>query len=182
MNMGLFRLPLEESHRIQVHFSPCGIGWGEVSNMRLITRPPVAIAKISGNRDHSGLTGTVRFYQFTGGILVEAEVTGLPNHGVGFYGFHIHTGGSCGGADFASTGGHLNPSDTVHPRHAGDLPPLLSYNGRAYMAVMTDRFSLPEILGRTVVIHQKPDDFRSQPAGDSGDKIACGLIQRPGKM
>lgn len=150
--------------------------------MRLITRQPIAIAQISGDKETGGLSGTVRFYQFPGGILTEAEVSGLPNNGVGFYGFHIHIGGSCGGANFASTGGHLNPANTAHPRHAGDLPPLLSYNGRAYMAVMSDRFSLRDILGRTIVIHEMPDDFHSQPAGNSGNKIACGVIRRFGRM
>ena len=149
--------------------------------MRLITRQPVAIAQIRGNKETAGLNGTVRFYQYPGGILTEVDVNGLPNNGMGFYGFHIHSGGSCSGNDFSSTGGHLNPTNTMHPYHAGDLPPLLSYNGRAYMAVMSDRFSLQDILGRTVVIHKMPDDFRSQPAGNAGDKIACGVIRRFGR-
>ena len=149
--------------------------------MRLITRQPVAIAQIRGNRETAGINGTVRFYQFPGGVLTEAEVSGLPNNGSGFFGFHIHAGGSCGGDNFASTGGHLNPANTIHPNHAGDLPPLLSYNGRAYMAVMSDRFSVQDILGRTVVIHKMPDDFRSQPAGNAGVKIACGVIHRFGR-
>lgn len=148
--------------------------------MRLITQKPIAIAQIRGAKETAGVSGTVRFYQFPGGILTEVEVSGLPNNGVGFYGFHIHSGGSCDGVDFASTGGHLNPANTAHPHHAGDLPPLLSYNGRAYMAVMSDRFSLPDIQGHTVVIHKMPDDFRSQPAGNAGDKIACGVIHRFG--
>ena len=149
--------------------------------MRLITRQPVAIAQIRGNKETAGINGTVRFYQYPGGILTEVDVNGLPNNGMGFYGFHIHSGGSCSGNDFSSTGGHLNPTNAAHPHHAGDLPPLLSYNGRAYMTVMSDRFSLQDILGRTVVIHKMPDDFRSQPAGNAGDKIACGVIRRFGR-
>ena len=149
--------------------------------MRLITQQPNAIAQIRGTKETAGIRGTARFYQFPGGILTEVDVSGLPNNGVGFYGFHIHSGGSCSGVNFASTGAHLNPTNAAHPHHAGDLPPLLSYNGRAYMTVMSDRFSLPDILGRTVVIHKMPDDFRSQPAGNAGEKIACGVIHRFGR-
>lgn len=76
------------------------------------------------------------------------------------------------------TGGHYDPRGGLHPLHGGDLPPLLSCGGRAYMAVLTDRFSIREILGRTIVIHGKADDFRTQPSGDSGEKIACGVIHR----
>lgn len=146
--------------------------------MRLITQKPAAIARVKGNKANANPMGVVRFYQFPGGILVEADVVGLPSNGHGFYGFHIHTGRSCDGPDFTSAGSHLTLTGILHPQHAGDLPPLLSYNGRAYMTVMTDRFSLRDILGRTVVIHQKPDDFMSQPAGNSGDRIACGVIEK----
>ena len=85
---------------------------------------------------------------------------------------------NCGGTDFSATGGHLGGEIAPHPRHSGDLPPLLSRGGRAYMAVMTDRFSVSDIVGRTVVIHSSTDDFKTQPAGDPGKKIACGSIQR----
>lgn len=82
------------------------------------------------------------------------------------------------GNDFAATGSHYDPGKQSHPRHAGDLPPLMSFGGRAYLAVMTDRFSIRDIIGRTIVIHAMPDDFRSQPAGNAGTKIACGVITR----
>ncbi len=67
--------------------------------------------------------------------------------------------------------------ETPHPDHAGDLPPLLSCGGRVYLAVLTCRVRIPEILGRTLVVHSRPDDFRTQPAGDSGEKIGCGVIR-----
>lgn len=145
--------------------------------MRLIPRRPAAVANLRGGRGATQLSGTVRFYQFPGGILVEADISGLPDNGLGFYGFHIHTGGACGG-DFSTAGGHYNPTNAPHPRHAGDLPPLMSYNGRAYLAVMSDRFSLPDIIGRTVIVHDMPDDFRTQPAGNAGGRLACGSIRR----
>jgi len=125
-----------------------------------------------------GLTGTVKFYQQPGGVVVVAYISGLPRNGSGIYGFHIHEGAACSGTDFAASGGHYNPGGVPHPRHAGDLPPLLSCGGRAYMAVLTDRFSVRDVLGRTVVIHSREDDFRTQPSGDPGEKIACGVIHR----
>lgn len=131
---------------------------------------PMAIAKINSLGDEILLRGTVRFYQMPGGVLVEADVTGLPPED-SFFGFHIHEGNIC-----TDSGSHFNPIGTYHPNHAGDLPPLLGNHGRAYMSVLTDRFSIRDIIGRTVVIHSQPDDFRTQPAGDSGSKIGCGVI------
>lgn len=147
--------------------------------MKLISKRPVAIANMQGDIGNSGFRGTVRFYQMPGGILVEADVCGLPDNCTGFYGFHIHEGGGCGSAGFSAAGGHLGNGVAVHPRHAGDLPSLLSCNGRAYMAVMSDRFSVSDILGRTVVIHAMADDFALQPAGNTGQRIACGAICKP---
>lgn len=65
-----------------------------------------------------------------------------------------------------------------HPNHAGDLPPLLSAGGYAKMTVLTGRFRVDEIVGRTLVIHNGVDDFTGQPSGNSGKKIACGIICR----
>ena len=123
------------------------------------------------------LRGTVRFYLRTGDVLVVANVSGLPRQN-GFYGFHIHEGEGCTGKDFADTGSHYNPTGMPHPQHAGDLPPLLGHGGRAFLAVTTDRFSIADVLGRTVVIHSDLDDFTTQPAGNAGTKIGCGVIKR----
>lgn len=127
----------------------------------------------------NGLRGTVKFYPIPCGTLVVAEIMGLPKSDTGFFAFHIHEGGDCGGKDFADTKGHFNPGGEEHPRHAGDLPPLLSRGGRAFLAVETGRFTVQEVLGRTVVIHEAPDDFHTQPSGNSGRKIACGRIRTP---
>ena len=137
-----------------------------------------AEAIISGNKDYRNIGGKVVFMQKKDGVLVTADIYGLP--GDGFYGFHIHEGRSCSGnmADsFADTGCHYNPGGALHPDHAGDLPPLISSNGRAYLSFLTGRIKLADIIGRTIVIHSKPDDFTSQPAGNSGEKIACGKIK-----
>lgn len=137
-----------------------------------------AFAKLRGGDAEPNLSGVVRFYGRRNGVLVEADISGLPPSETGFYGFHIHEGSSCGGEDFSDTGGHFNPGNTLHPNHAGDLPPLLGNQGRAYMLVLTDRFRVSDILGKTIVIHGDPDDFHTQPSGNSGRKIVCGVIRQ----
>ena len=137
-----------------------------------------AVAFVKGGDEAPRLSGVVRFFQKNDGVLVEARITGLPGSQTGFFAMHIHEGRCCGGEDFSETRGHYNPDNMPHPNHAGDLPPLLSFSGNAYMTVMTNRFRVSEIIGRTVVIHSDPDDFYSQPSGDSGEKIACGVIRR----
>ncbi len=140
---------------------------------------PHAVARIKGGADALHLSGEVRFYQESGRVLVVADISGIPTcGGTGFFALHIHEGGSCGDEGFAQTGGHYNPKEMAHPNHAGDLPPLMRYDDRAFLAVRTDRFCVREIIGKTVVIHDGPDDFRSQPAGNAGMKIACGVIYR----
>ena len=138
---------------------------------------PVAVACISGKRG-GHISGTVSFYTRREGTMVVADINGLPETETDFYGFHIHEGTNCRGEEFSNTGGHFNPAGTEHPNHAGDLPPLLGNRGEAYLAVLTRRFDPEQIIGRTVVIHSQPDDFRSQPSGDSGEKIACGVIRK----
>lgn len=123
------------------------------------------------------LRGTVKFYSIPGGALVAAEVTGLPENESGFHALHIHEGESCGGEGFADTMGHFNPEGNPHPRHAGDLPPLMNMDGRAFLAVQTNRFFVADVVGRTVVVHSGADDFQTQPAGNAGEKIACGIIR-----
>lgn len=141
------------------------------------TAHPDAVARLRGGEEAPRIWGEVKFYQTRSGVLVIADVSGLPKgSGDGFFALHIHEGDSCRGKGFADTQGHYNPTGDPHPRHAGDLPPLLSCGGRAYLAVLTDRFRVEEILGRTVVIHSGADDFHTQPAGNAGTKIACGTI------
>lgn len=97
--------------------------------MRIPSANPQAIACVRGGMGAPRLKGTVRFYAIPGGTLVTAEVSGLPENDTGFFAFHIHEGSGCGGTDFSDTGGHYNPDAREHPRHAGDLPPLLSMGG-----------------------------------------------------
>lgn len=139
---------------------------------------PHAAAYITGGPEAPALLGTVTFNQKPEGVLVTARISGLPRPS-GFFALHIHEGPACSGQAFPATGSHYNPTQAPHPDHAGDLPPLLSCRGNAYLSVLSDRFNIRDILGRTVVIHSGPDDFRSQPAGNAGTKIACGVISAP---
>ncbi len=141
--------------------------------------PPQARALLQGDPTHPQLMGEVLFYSYGRGTLVVARLLGLP--APGFLGFHIHEKGDCstgGDVPFAQAGSHYDPHGVPHPWHAGDLPPLLALSdGVALMAVYTDRFQPTEVIGRSVVIHSKPDDLQSQPAGNSGARIACGIIK-----
>ena len=143
-----------------------------------------AIAKIDGSEKFPDIYGIVCFKQEERGVSVEAEIFNLPK-GVmcksGVFGFHIHEGDSCTGNEkdpFLDTKGHYNPKECPHPYHAGDLPPLFENQSYAKMSVLTDRFTVEEIIGKTVVIHSRADDFTSQPAGNAGEKIACGIIMK----
>ena len=145
---------------------------------------PNSAADISGGENYPGIRGRVIFRQQKNGVLVTADIYGLPTGETGcdsgVFGFHIHEGEDCGSngqEPFSNTKGHYNPGDCPHPYHAGDLPPLFENDGYAYMSFLTNRFTATEIIGRTVVIHLKPDDFHSQPSGNSGEKIAGGVIK-----
>lgn len=141
---------------------------------------PDAIAILRGNEEHSDISGIVKFFALPeSGILIAAEISDLPSGEVEdtptFFAFHIHEMGDCSGS-FANTGNHYNPDNVPHPEHAGDLPPLLSNDGYAWMVVYDSFLTLPMILNRSVIVHSAPDDFRTQPSGNSGTKIACGVI------
>ena len=151
----------------------------------LLLRYPDARAIITGSKEYPLLRGMVNFYQTENGILMAVDVMGLPMQPPskrGVFGFHIHQGSSCTGNGedpFADSMMHYNPTQMSHPFHAGDLPPLFSTSkGNAFFILFTDAFRLEDILGRTVIIHSSPDDFTTQPSGNSGEKIACGVITR----
>lgn len=138
--------------------------------------PLKATANIKGGSHAPDICGRVDFYQKRNHVLVEAFIKGLPETSSGFFGFHIHEGKCCTGDNFSDTGNHYNPEEAQHPNHAGDLPPLMFCNGCSCQTVITDRFCVNDIIGRTVVIHSMPDDFTTQPSGNAGTKIACGMI------
>lgn len=133
----------------------------------------------------SAVTGTVTFTASGNGLVVVASLKGLtPN---AEHGFHVHEKGDCSAPDAMSAAGHFNPSGASHgaaagAHHAGDMPNLRAdAAGNAQYRTTLTGVSLegPQgVLGRSVVVHRDPDDYKSQPAGNSGPRIACGVIQR----
>ncbi len=130
-------------------------------------------------------TGSVQFTQQGGKVVVAVSVSGLaPNSE---HGLHVHEKGDCSAPDGMSAGGHFNPGGKPHAhfgqaeRHAGDLPNLRAdMNGHANYKWETDALSVgsgaSSVIGRAVIVHRDPDDYKSQPAGNSGPRIACGVI------
>jgi len=150
----------------------------------LLMQQPQASAELKGSAAYPNIHGTVQLYQTRNSVLVAAEVSGLPHsHGIcqhPVFGFHIHDGSECEGNMhdlFSNAMSHYNPEECAHPFHAGDLPPLFGNNGYAFSVFLTERFPLSEILGRTIIIHGNPDDFTTQPSGNAGEKLACGVIK-----
>lgn len=152
--------------------------------------PPQAAAIIKGGPLAPGIDGVVTFKDAPGGVKVNVDVTGLPafkpasdgNPQIGPHGFHIHEAGNCNVGDpsepFKAAGEHWNPTNQPHGNHAGDFPVLFSNHGWAHMEFFTDKFRVADIIGKAVIIHQSPDDYRTQPAGASGKRLACGVIRR----
>lgn len=132
----------------------------------------------------SGIHGTVTFIQEGDDVKVVADISGASP---GLHGIHIHEHGDCGGEGFAAAGGHFNPTGAPHscppiePRHAGDLGNIeIGDDGKGHLELTTDALSVTpgdkSVVGRSIVLHADKDDCESQPAGDSGARIACGVI------
>ncbi|MDQ0338857.1 Cu-Zn family superoxide dismutase [Caldalkalibacillus uzonensis] len=148
----------------------------------------VAWADIKGGPLAPNIKGIVTFKSVPGGTNVSVEVSGLPPYRpggkkhppIGPHGFHIHEFGTCEIGNpknpFLEAGQHWNPTRQPHGNHAGDFPVLFSNNGYAKMCFFTNKFKVPQVIGKSVIIHQNPDDYRTQPAGDSGKRLACGVI------
>lgn len=139
-----------------------------------------ATAILQGNSKYPELRGRVSFTEGRYGVIVKAEFWGLPDTRCGIFGFHIHDKGDCSsprGNGFPNSGVHYDPHGTRHPCHAGDMPPLFGCGGRAYLSFLTDRFTVSEIIGRSVIVHDSRDDFTTDPSGNSGNRIACGIIE-----
>ena len=122
-------------------------------------------------------------YQLEEGVYIKAYITGIPNinnQTSSFHGFHIHEVGDCtvGNANdpFTAAKSHYNPTGAEHPMHAGDLPPILSANGVGILSFYTNRFTVDQVIGKSFILHQGYDDFTSQPAGNAGSRLACGVI------
>lgn len=146
---------------------------------------PAAHARVLGSGAYPELYGYVTFFAAGNGTVAAVRFRGLPFDETpcapNICAMHIHAGGACTGkpdASFSDALGHDNPGNCPHPAHAGDLPPLFSNRGFAWQAFYTERFAPQDVIGKTVVIHAGRDDFSSQPAGDAGARIGCGIIQK----
>lgn len=156
----------------------------------------VALGQAAGPSAHADIVngqgqkiGTAQFVPSYGGVRVDIDVAQLPP---GLHGVHIHAVGKCEGPDFKTAGGHLNPDMKQHGKdnpngpHAGDMPNLtVGADGKAKTSLVAARVTLeagPNSLfhegGTAIVIHEKEDDYKTDPAGNSGARIACGVIQK----
>lgn len=150
-----------------------------------LSASPYACALLSGSEDYPGLRGKMEFYLSPPGLLITHEFWGLPYDtdacAPNILGLHLHQEGSCApleGVAFGAAGGHFNPENCPHPAHAGDFPPVFSNHGYAFGAFYSERLS-PEMLpGKSIILHSHRDNFTSQPAGDAGSRIACGIVRK----
>ncbi|KYG69202.1 superoxide dismutase [Bdellovibrio bacteriovorus] len=148
-----------------------------------VLAPTRAQAVLKASHD-SKVKGIIHFTE-DGNLKIETMAEGLKP---GPHGFHIHEVGDCSKGDFSSAGGHFNPTQAHHGaadskhRHAGDLGNLMANNkGKANVTMTVEGLTLKpgpnSIIGKSVIIHKDKDDLKSQPAGNSGPRIACGVIE-----
>ncbi len=145
---------------------------------------PSATANVrpaSGSQVH----GTVTFTQVGSRVRVVGEIASLTP---GTHGFHVHEQGDCSSPGAESAGGHFNPHGKKHgpaqsaDRHAGDLGNLTANeNGRANVSIMVDGLSVGKgadsVVGKAIVVHANADDLKTDPSGNSGGRVGCGVIQ-----
>lgn len=140
---------------------------------------PQVYAIING----SGIHGIFCAYPYLDGSVIMVEVYGLPTtaNNKGIHAMHIHEGNQCSGDasdPYKNVGAHFTTNKNEHPAHTGDLAPLFSYQGYAWLSMYVGKFKPEDIIDRTIIIHEGVDDFTTQPSGNSGNKIACGVIKR----
>lgn len=144
---------------------------------------PSAAAELKPTQGNTA-AGMVKFIQIKDGVKMSADIQGLTP---GPHGYHIHAKGDCSAPDGTSAGGHFNPLDKPHgdpshaDHHAGDMPMLVADAAgkahlEAHLAGLTIGSGATDIVGKGVIIHAAPDDFKTQPTGNSGARVACGVI------
>jgi Cu-Zn family superoxide dismutase len=133
-------------------------------------------------RSGSSITGTARASPASGGVALHVEIQGATP---GEHGVHIHEKGDCSDPKATSAGGHYNPAAGAHHgglntpvRHGGDLGNMqVDASGKGSLDVTVPGLSLGEVMGKAVVVHEKADDLQTDPAGNSGARVACGVLQ-----
>jgi Cu-Zn family superoxide dismutase len=147
---------------------------------------PAAVAQLTPTRGNP-TSGEVRFSQMGNKVWVQVEVRGLKP--LAEHGFHVHEKGDCSSGDGMSTGGHFNPLNHGHgahglaSHHAGDLPSLVAdAQGNAQLRFESNTITVgsgaTDIVGRGLIVHRDPDDFKTQPTGNAGPRLACAVIVR----
>jgi Cu-Zn family superoxide dismutase len=144
----------------------------------------VAVADVKATQG-STVAGKVEFRQSGSVVKVKVDLTGMAPSSE--HGFHVHERGDCSAPDAMSAGGHFNNEGVAHgkfdspPHHAGDLPNIKADNkGEVHTSFEVTYLTVgsggTDVAGRSVVVHRDPDDYKSQPAGNSGPRLACGVI------
>lgn len=135
----------------------------------------------------SNVQGALRFTAAGSGVAIAGELTGLPASTT--HGFHVHETGDCSAPDATSAGAHFNPTGAPHgdplstATHLGDIPNVESdAEGHAIVDATVTNATLRDggpndLVGKAVIVHAQPDDYKTQPSGNSGDRIACGVVQ-----
>jgi Cu-Zn family superoxide dismutase len=146
--------------------------------------PTEAVANLKPTQGNK-VQGTVTFTREADGkgVRIKADITGLTP---GKHGFHLHEKGDCSAPDASSAGGHFNPTKvdhgapTVMPHHAGDFGNITAdADGNAKFEMVDPDLSFEgdnSVLGRAVIVHAKADDLKSQPSGDAGGRVSCGVV------
>ena len=154
-------------------------------NLSKLQNNPNAIVNMQSTKNNTA-KGFINFVQDDDKILVSGRITGLKANSE--HGFHIHEKSACG-EDGMSAGGHFNPTNKPHGNnnsmnhHAGDMPSIRADNkGEAVLNFETKGISITNadtsIMGRSVIIHRDADDYTTQPTGNSGPRLACGIITK----
>jgi Cu-Zn family superoxide dismutase len=175
----------KKGNRVKNIFAPLAVSLAVSGCAGMGLSGPTAMASLQPTKG-STVTGTVNFSRQGDKVLVVASVSGLKP---GAHGFHIHEKGDCSSGDGMSAGGHFNPGGHPHghhgttTRHAGDMPNLETNSyGNATLTMELDTISIgqgpADILGRAVIVHVNQDDYVSQPVGNAGGRLACGVIQK----
>jgi superoxide dismutase, Cu-Zn family len=142
---------------------------------------------LQGAPDDSDFAGTLTITPEGSGVRVIADVAGVDKDGK--HGIHVHENGMCehhpAAADakpFATAGGHYNPTNTEHacpptdPRHAGDLGNIEVSGGKGHLELSVANLSADQLNGKAIILHAGEDDCKTQPTGNSGDRLACGVV------
>lgn len=146
----------------------------------------MAASAVLAPKSGSTVQGSVKLaQQGDNRVAMAVDISGLPANGM--FGFHVHEKGDCSSADGMSAGGHFNPTGQQHgnpvsgPHHAGDIPMLQSdANGKAVGSIVLSGVTLTpgptSLVGHALVVHAGKDDYVTQPTGNSGGRIACGVV------